>query len=101
MDLETFNIVSQIFTSKERTRYQKNGEIPLFSKKVYCSCCGKAFNKNNAHVKVETKDRGNTTDNGYICDGTLSSIEFNIIKSSNTIEIERLNNKLSNMNFYN
>ena len=177
LDLDTFNMVSQMFTSKERTRYQKNGEIPLFSKKVYCSCCGKAFNKNNAHVKAGNKEylqcRGNTAANGHICDnkevidldefkdyilncikdkiseyydlskvsneyylqnvysnidndieclekekanieieiekknnilvqlytdkvnGTLSPTEFNIIKNSNTIEIERLNSKLS------
>lgn len=187
LDLDTFNIVSKMFDTKKRTKSQKNGEIPLFSKKVYCSCCGRIFNKNNAKVKNGNKEylqcRGNTAANGHICDnkdvldleefkdyileciknkiseyydlskvsneyylqnvysnidndiqrlekeklniqldlekknnilvqlyadkvnGTLSSTEFDIIKTSNTIEIERLNarineldNKIINLN---
>lgn len=179
LDLDTFNIVSNMFDVKTRTRTQKNGEIPLFSKKVYCSCCGKAFNKNNAQVKDGNKEylqcRGNTAANGHICDnketinlnefkeyvldcikgkiseyydlssvsdeyylqnvysnidndiqrlekeksnieidiekknnilvqlyadkvnGTLSATEFGIIKNSNTMEIERLNSRLAEL----
>ena len=179
LDLETFETIGAMFTTKTKNRSQKNGEIPLFSKKVYCACCGKAFNKNNAKVKSGNKEylqcRGNTALNGHICDntesvdleefkeyildniknkiteyydlskvskeyyleniysnidndidrlekekvnveldiekkqnilvqlyadkvaGNLSDTEFNIIKSSNTIEIDKLNNRLTDI----
>lgn len=83
LDLETFNIVSSMFESTRKNRTQKNGEIPLFSKKVYCSCCGRVFNKNNAVVKSGNKEylqcRGNTARNGHICDN-VESIDLNEFK---------------------
>lgn len=179
LDLETFNIVSAMFESTKKNRPQKTGEIPLFSKKVYCSCCGRAFNKNCAYLKDGIKEylqcRGNSRANGHVCDnkvtinlnefkeyvldcikkkiseyydlskvsdeyylqnvysnidndierlekeknnieldiesknnilvqlyadkvkGILSDTEFSIIKNSNTVEIEKLKNKLSDI----
>ena len=179
LDLETFNIVSAMFESTKKNRPQKTGEIPLFSKKVYCSCCGRAFNKNCAYLKDGIKEylqcRGNSRANGQVCDnkvtinlnefkeyvldcikkkiseyydlskvsdeyylqnvysnidndierlekeknnieldiesknnilvqlyadkvkGILSDTEFSIIKNSNTVEIEKLKNKLSDI----
>lgn len=43
-------------SSKIKNKSQKNGELPLFSKKVYCACCGKAFNKNNVKLKDKNKE---------------------------------------------
>ena len=84
LDLETFNAVNALFKENTRNRSQKNGEVPLFSKKVYCACCGKAFNKNSAHVKEGTKEylqcRGNSAQNGHICD------------NSETVDLEELKN---------
>ena len=72
LDLETFNTVSAMFSPTKRNRSQKNGELPLFSKKVYCACCGKAFNKNNVKLKTKNKEylqcKGNSTIDGHICD---------------------------------
>lgn len=65
-----------------KTDHKKNGEVALFSKKVYCSCCGKAFYKNNAKTKAGNKEylqcRGNSAANGHICDntGTIDLNEF-------------------------
>lgn len=82
LDLETFKIVSSMFEKTRKNRPQKNGEVALFSKKVYCSCCGKAFYKNNAKTKAGNKEylqcRGNSAANGHICDntGTIDLNEF-------------------------
>lgn len=73
LDLETFNKVSSMFVSTKRNKAQKNGELPLFSRKVYCACCGKAFNKNNVHLKdknieyLQCKSK-KSNGSGYICD---------------------------------
>ena len=83
LDLETFNVVSVMFEKTTKNRSQKNGETPLFSKKVYCSCCGKAFYKNSAKVKEGNKEylqcRGNSARNGHICDNT-ESVDLNDLK---------------------
>lgn len=72
LDLETFNIVSSMFQPTRKNRPQKNGELPLFSKKVYCACCGKPFNKNNVHIKSINKEylqcKSRKCIDGYICD---------------------------------
>ncbi len=177
LDLDTFNTVSKMFTFREHTKSKKDGEKPLFAKKVYCSCCGKIITSNYSNLKAGKKEflqcRGNSAKTGHICDnretipldefkeyvlnsiktkinnyynlskvsdeyylqnvysnidndiaqkekeksnleieiekknnilvqlyadkvnGTLSQTEFNIIKNSNTVEIEKLNNKLA------
>ncbi len=95
LDLETFNIVSNMFEKTTKNRTQKNGEIPLFSKKVYCSCCGRAFNKNTAKLKSGIKEylqcRGNSYRNGHICDNT-ESINLEELKS---YVLESIKNKIS------
>ena len=94
LDLETFNIVSSMFESRTKNQPQKNGEIPLFSKKVYCSCCGKAFHKNRAKVKSGMKEylqcRGNSTCEGHICDNT-DSIDLEELKE---YVLENIKNKI-------
>lgn len=95
LDLETFNIVSKMFEKTTKNRTQKNGETPLFSKKVYCSCCGKAFYKNSAKVKDGNKEylqcRGNSARNGHICDNT-DSVDLNDLKD---YVLENIKNKIS------
>jgi len=44
IDMETWNTVSSLF--RKRTRQQKNGEVHVLSRKVYCSECQKVFSKN-------------------------------------------------------
>lgn len=95
LDLETFNTVSAMFEKTTRNKSQKNGEVPLFSKKVYCSCCGKAFYKNNAKVKSGNKEylqcRGNSARNGHICDNT-ESVDLNDLKE---YVLDNIKNKIS------
>ena len=43
IDQETWNIVSERFGKKKRTRSGKAGNIPLFSGKIQCECCGHPF----------------------------------------------------------
>lgn len=38
--------VQVLSTAKTRAKPDKNGEIHIFSQKVYCKCCGKVFQKN-------------------------------------------------------
>lgn len=72
LDLETFNKVSSMFEPTKKNKSQKNGELPLFSRKVYCACCGKAFNKNSVHLKNKNIEylqcRSKKNSGGYICD---------------------------------
>ena len=78
LDLQTFETVSAMFKDGKNTRNypQANGELPLFSKKVYCSCCGKTFSKSYVHLKsgdkIYLKCRGCTNTLGKICDNTAS-----------------------------
>ena len=96
LDLETFNAVNALFKENTRNRSQKNGEVPLFSKKVYCACCGKAFNKNSAHVKEGTKEylqcRGNSAQNGHICDNS-ETVDLEELK---TYVLDCIKEKISN-----
>ncbi|MFR5756083.1 MAG: recombinase family protein [Lachnospiraceae bacterium] len=41
IDMDTWNIVSAKF--QNRAKPKKNGEIHMFSRKVYCECCKKIF----------------------------------------------------------
>ena len=51
IDELTWQIVSERFKNRGKSRVSKNGEINIFSKKVYCSCCGKSFRKNVYQTK--------------------------------------------------
>ena len=56
LDLETFEIVSKMFNKESKRRPQKNGEVSIFIKKVYCGCCGKSFVRNTSNVKSGKKE---------------------------------------------
>ena len=95
LDLETFKIVSSMFEKKTKNRTQKTGEIPLFSKKVYCACCGRAFYKNNARNKYGNKEylhcRSNSSLKGHVCD----NIESVGLEEFKTYILEKIKDKIS------
>lgn len=81
-------------TSKSRSRPGKNGDIHIFSRKVYCAVCGKAFQKNNSksgskekllkkaylHCGNHKKTGGIQCDNnGYISYDVLEQLVLNEI----------------------
>lgn len=90
LDLETFNIVNSKIQPTSRNRCQKNGELPLFSKKVYCSCCGCSLSKNSSKG-IEYLQCRNTKYGEHICDNG------NTIKISELEEfvLENIKNKIS------
>ena len=51
IDMDTWNKVQSILGT--HTRNTKHGQINYFTRKVYCSCCGKAFMRNVYSVKTE------------------------------------------------
>ena len=113
LDLETFNTVNALFKENTRNKSQKNGEIPLFSKKVYCACCGKVFYKNSIQLKNGVKEylqcRGNALVMGHICDNNetisleeLKTYILNCIKEkiSNYFDLEKVNKEYYLQNVY-
>ena len=68
IDLNTFNIVSSLFETKTKYKPQKNGEVPLFSKKVYCACCGKALYKNRTVSNEYLRCITHIQTKGLLCD---------------------------------
>lgn len=51
IDVETWNKVQSILGTHYKVT--KTGQINYFTRKVYCSCCGKAFMRNVYNVKSE------------------------------------------------
>ena len=51
IDANTWEIVANRFKNRGRTKPNKNGEVHILSKKIYCGCCGKSFQRNLCHVK--------------------------------------------------
>ncbi len=96
IDKETFDKVCSKFQAKTRARPQKDGTIPLFSKKVFCPICGRAYNKNSAQSS-SSKD---APKNGYlVCGGHIAricdnkySIEENELKD---YVLKQIQNKLN------
>lgn len=76
IDKETWEIVSNRFIKRGRTKPTKNGEVHLFSKKVYCGCCGKVFQRNLCNVKggkqAYMSCRESKRTGAFICDNTRS-----------------------------
>ena len=101
------NIMEQtdiITTSKSRARPGKNGEIHIFSKKIYCATCGKVFQKTNcksgprktAIMKPYLHCRNHKACGGLTCDNT-SYIRFELLEEIVLNEINKLIDKYYNL----
>lgn len=71
IDKDTWELVSERFKGRGRTKEELTGTVNIFSKKVYCACCGKVFQKNICHVKkgkqayMQCKTKATTA--GFMC----------------------------------
>lgn len=96
IDLETFEYFQTVFAPKRNYRAQKNGEIPLFSRKVYCLYCGKTFYKNVCISKNKRKEYlrccNKATTKDHVCDNT-QSIDYEEFKK---YILEQIKEKINN-----
>ena len=89
-----------------RSRPNKNGEIHLFSKKVYCGICGKSFQKtscksgprNNYYMKSYLHCRNNRHAGELTCDNT-NYIRYEILEELILNEINIMIDKYTNKNY--
>ena len=51
IDYETWKYMVEKFKTKKRNKPDNSGNISLFSKKVFCECCGHTFHKTNSKLK--------------------------------------------------
>ena len=87
-------------TNTSRARPGKNGEVHLFSKKVYCSVCGKSFQRNlcksgprkNHYMKPYLHCRNHRHDGGLTCDNT-SYIRYEELEELVLNEINKMIDK--------
>lgn len=91
---------TQILSSdKTRSKPDKDGNIHIFSRKVYCKCCGKVFQKNqcksgprkNPTKKAYLQCRNNNRTGGIACDNK-NSIRYEILEE---IVLEEINKMIS------
>ena len=87
IDMDTWNKVQSILGTHYRVK--KNGQINYFTRKVYCSCCGKAFMRNEFKVKSEKTER-----RSYMqCKGNK---KFHICDNNKSIRTDKLEEILLN-----
>jgi len=87
IDMNTWNKVQSILGTHYRVK--KNGQINYFTRKVYCSCCGKAFMRNEFKVKSEKTGR-----RSYMqCKGNK---KFHICDNNKSIRTDKLEEILLN-----
>ena len=87
IDMETWNKVQSILGTHYKVT--KTGQINYFTRKVYCSCCGKAFMRNVYSVKTEK-----TGKRAYMqCKGNK---RFHICPNNKAIRMEKLEEILLN-----
>ena len=90
-------------TSKSRVRPSKDGKIHIFSKKVYCKCCGKTFTKEayktgprkSGKTKAYLKCKNRLQTGGSACDNN-NSIQYEKLEEVVLNEINSLINKYYN-----
>ena len=81
IDMETWNKVQEILNNHFKTT--KNKQMTYFTKKVYCSCCGKAFMRNVYSVKSES-----TGKRAYMqCKGNK---KYHICSNNKAIRMDKL-----------
>lgn len=87
IDMETWNKVQSILGTHYKVT--KTGQINYFTRKVYCSCCGKAFMRNVYNVKNEK-----TGQRAYMqCKGNK---KFHICDNNKSIRMDKLEEILLN-----
>ena len=87
IDMDTWNKVQSILGKHYKPT--KTGEIHYFSRKVYCSCCGKAFMRNVYSVKSEK-----TGKRAYLqCKGNK---KYHICDNNKAIRMDKLEEILLN-----
>lgn len=87
VDMETWNKVQSILGTHYKVT--KTGQINYFTRKVYCSCCGKAFMRNVYNVKSEK-----TGQRAYMqCKGNK---KFHICNNNKSIRMDKLEEILLN-----
>lgn len=87
IDMETWNKVQSILGTHYKVT--KAGQINYFTRKVYCSCCGKAFMRNVYNVKSEK-----TGQRAYMqCKGNK---KFHICDNNKSIRMDKLEEILLN-----
>ena len=95
--------VDILTTTTNRSRPGKNGEVHIFSKKVYCAVCGKSFQKNlcksgprkNPFMKPYLHCRNHRKTAGMNCDNT-SYIRFEVLEELVLNEINTMIDKYAN-----
>lgn len=97
--------VDVLTTNTSRARPGKNGEVHLFSKKVYCSVCGKSFQRNlcksgprkNYYMKPYLHCRNHRYAGGLTCDNT-SYIRYEVLEELVLNEINKMIDKYARQN---
>lgn len=104
--------VDVLTTTTSRARPGKNGEIHLFSKKVYCAVCGKSFQKTlcktgsrkNPTMKPYLHCRNHRHAGGITCDNTklirYEVLEGLVLNEINTMIDKYANQKNLEKNYY-
>jgi len=95
--------VDILTTTTSRARPGKNGEVHLFSKKIYCAVCGKSFQRNlcksgprkNYFMKPYLHCRNHRQAGGLTCDNT-SYIRYEVLEELILNEINAMIDKYAN-----
>ena len=91
-------------TSNSRARPGKNGEVHIFSRKVYCAVCGKTFQKNccksgprkNPFMKPYLHCRNHRSGGGLTCDNK-NYIRYEVLEELVLNEINKMIDKYYNL----
>lgn len=98
------NKVDVLTTPISRSKPSKNGEIHIFSKKVYCAICGKTFQKSNCKCGSKTNPviksylhcRNHKKTGGINCDNT-DFIGYEVLEKIVLDEINKMVRKYINV----
>ena len=98
------NKIDVLTTPASRSKPSKNGEIHIFSKKVYCAICGKTFQKSNCKCGSKTNPviksylhcRNHKKTGGINCDNT-DFIGYEVLEKIVLDEINKMVRKYINV----
>ena len=108
LDSELYSLITDqvdiLTTSNTRARPGKNGEVHIFSRKVYCAVCGKVFQKSNCKsgprknpfMKPYLHCRNHRKTGGTQCDNT-SYIRYEVLEELVLNEINKIIEKYYNL----